>query len=118
MVFSGDIHAQGAVDILVSGSDELLASPVQSILVGPVGTSDATWPSAARGITASTPDWLTTKDIVSTREVNGFTLFEFTPEGASARLVDCGGFDRSLGEDGGMQSLDEFKINRARVAGG
>ena len=42
LAFSGDIHAQGAVDILVSGSDEPLASPVQSILVGPVSTSDTT----------------------------------------------------------------------------
>lgn len=114
-VFSGDIHAQGAVDILASGTDEPLASPVQSILVGPVSTSDATWPSAARGITASPPEWLKTKDIVPTREVNGFTLLEFTPEAASARLVDCGGYDRSLGEDGGMQATHEFTISRARA---
>ncbi len=111
LIFSGDIHAQGAVNILASGSVEPLPSPVQSILVGPVGTSDMTWASAARGVTASTPDWLTTEDIVPTREVNGFTLLEFTPEGASVRLADCGGYDRSLGEDGGIRAVDEFKVS-------
>lgn len=73
MILSGDIHAQGAVSITSSGDLEL-KKPVKSFLVGPVSTSDATWPSSARGITAETPGWLKCDELSATREVNGFTL--------------------------------------------
>jgi hypothetical protein len=109
MIFSGDIHAQGAVSITSSG-DLLLEKPVKSFLVGPVSTSDATWPSSARGISAETPGWLTCDELSSTREVNGFTIFEFEGSAARARLFDCGGYDRSKGEDGRVQSVDEIVI--------
>ena len=108
--FSGDIHAQGAVEILASGSQGELPSPIKSILVGPVSTSDATWPSFARGIPAGPPKWLSVQELVPTREVNGYTFFEFTPTSATARLVDCGGYDRSLGETGGMKSVNDIML--------
>jgi hypothetical protein len=109
MIFSGDIHALGAVNI--SNSGELaFEKPVKSFLVGPVSTSDATWPSAARGIPAGEPGWLTSDELIATREVNGFTIFEFEGLVARARLFYCGGYDRSKGEDGRVQQVDEITI--------
>ncbi len=109
MIFSGDIHAQGVVNIHRSG-DLMFEKPLTSILVGPVSTSDATWPSAARGVAAGEPEWLTGDKLLATREVNGFTLFEFEGSVAKVRLFNCGGYDRSKGEDGRVQSVDEIVI--------
>jgi phosphodiesterase/alkaline phosphatase D-like protein len=109
IIFSGDIHAQGAVNITSSG-ELVLEKPVKSFLVGPVSTSDATWPSSARGISAKNPGWLTSDELLATREVNGFTIFEFEGSAARARLFDCGGYDRSKGEDGRVQRVDEIVI--------
>ncbi len=109
-IFSGDIHAQGAVEILKSGDLDLSNTPLCSLLVGPVGTSEATWPSAARGIAAAEPDWMTTSTIKETSEVNGFTILDFGPESVEGRLFDCGGFDLGLNEDGRIQGTFEFEL--------
>ena len=109
VIISGDIHAQGAVSIKSSG-DLILEKPVKSFLVGPVSTSDATWPSAARGISAKAPGWMTSDELLATREVNGFTILEFEGSVARARMFDCGGYDRSKGEDGRVQRVDEVVI--------
>ena len=112
MIFSGDIHAQGAVSIKSSG-DLTFEPPVTSFLVGPVSTSDGTWPSAARGIVANTPKWLSIDELLVTQEVNGFALFEFTTSTAAARLFNCGGYDRRKGEDGRIQSVEDILISHA-----
>ncbi len=109
-MLSGDIHAQGAVSIERSDTLDLSDRPVTSLLVGPVSTSDATWPSSARGIAAGTPGWLSVGMLLPAREVNGLTLFDFTSETASARLISCGGYDRSLEEDGRFQQVDEVPL--------
>ena len=109
MMFSGDIHAQGALSIYSSG-ELTFHAPVKSFLVGPVSTSEASWPSAARGITADTPKGLRTDTLSVTKEVNGFTVFEFTAATASARLFNCGGYDLKRGEDGRIQSVEEIVI--------
>jgi hypothetical protein len=111
LVLSGDIHAQGAVNLEASGDLDLSAHSVPSFLVGPVSTSDLTWPSAARGVAAATPAWLRVREQTATREVNGFALFEFTPDGATATLADCGGRDRSLGEDGRVLERRTVRIS-------
>jgi phosphodiesterase/alkaline phosphatase D-like protein len=111
VVFSGDIHAQGATLIEKSGSLDMSHAPLVSLLVGPVSTSDATWPSSARGIGAATPDWMEVEMLVPTREVNGFSLMEFTRTSAHARLASCGGFDRELGEDGSVLQEDDIVIS-------
>jgi hypothetical protein len=49
-------------------------------------------------------------ELLATREVNGFTMFEFEGSVARARLFDCGGYDRSKGEDGRVQRVDEILI--------
>lgn len=109
-MLSGDVHAQGAVQIQESGPLNLTDQLVTSLLVGPVSTSDATWPSSARGIAADTPDWLSVETLLPTREVNGLTILDFTPTAATARLISCGGYDRSLEEDGRAQQIDEIAL--------
>ncbi len=109
-MLSGDIHAQGAVRIQESGNLDLVDQPVTSLLVGPVSTSDATWPSSARGIAAGTPEGLNVETLLPTREINGLTMLTFTPTVASARMMSCGGYDRSLEEDGRVQRVDEVVL--------
>jgi phosphodiesterase/alkaline phosphatase D-like protein len=109
-MFSGDIHAQGALAITASGDLSLQDRPMTSILVGPVGTSDATWPSAARGIAAAEPGWLKTQTLSDTREINGFAILDIDQNGTRMRLHDCGGYDRSKGEDGRVQNVSEVLI--------
>lgn len=108
--FSGDIHAQGAIEIRSSGGLSLEERPVISVLVGPVSSSDATWPSSARGISAAKPQWLKTHTLIATREVNGFAMLEIDQDGVNVRLCDCGGYDRSQGEGGRIQNVDVVAI--------
>ncbi len=109
-MLSGDVHAQGALEITSSGDVSLEENPVTSVLVGPVGTSDATWPSAARGIAAETPEWLNVRQLAPTKEVNGFAFLEIEPSKTKIILNDCGGKDRSLGEDGRTQNIEELVV--------
>jgi hypothetical protein len=109
-MFSGDIHAQGAVEIQTSGDLVLDDNPVTSVVVGPVSSSDATWPSSSRSVAAATPEWLEVRDIVDTKEVNGFAIMDVTSSGTTIRLHDCGGYDRSLNEDGRTQRVYEFNV--------
>jgi len=109
-MLSGDIHAQGSIEIQNSDDLNLTERPVASVLVGPVSTSDVTWPTSARGIAAATPEGLDVTERVATKEVNGFTMFDITPEDVTARLFDCGGHDRSLSEDGSVQRVEEVEI--------
>gem|GEM_PF-5412497 len=109
-MFSGDVHAQGAIEIQTSGDMSLKESPVTSILVGPVGTSDATWPSSARSIGAATPEWLDVRSLVDTKEINGFIMVNIDQTKATIRLHDCGGYDRSLNETGITQRVEELSL--------
>jgi hypothetical protein len=109
-ILSGDIHAQGVVEITRSGELDLRDSPVKSLLVGPVSTSDVTWPSSARGISAASPAWQETRGISATKEINGFTMFHFSPTAATAELYDCGGYDRTKGEDGSPQATTKVDL--------
>jgi hypothetical protein len=110
IIFSGDIHAQGAVSIRGSGSLDFRASPIVSVLVGPVGTSQGTWPSFAREITASQPEWMKTNELAETREVNGFALFDFVGDKAHLQLFDCGGYDLEKDEDGSVLSIHAIEL--------
>ena len=109
--FSGDIHAQGAIAIEASGEEVLPGGLVKSLLVGPVSTSDATWPSFARGIPANQPGWLQTATLSVTEEVNGFTLFDITSSGVAAQLFNCGGRDSSRPDDGRVQRVTDLLLS-------
>jgi len=75
-----------------------------------VSTSDATWPSTARGIPAAQPAWLSSNELLATKEVNGFTLMDFTDSEIRVRFFDCGGYDLSKEEDGRVQRVDEIIV--------
>ena len=109
--FSGDIHAQGAVAIEASGDDVLPGGLVKSLLVGSVSTSDATWPSFARGIPANQPGWLQTTTLSVTEEVNGFTVFDITSSGVVVQLFNCGGHDSSGLDDGRVQRVTDLFLS-------
>ncbi len=109
--FSGDIHAQGAIAIEASGGDALPGGSVNSLLVGPVSTSDATWPSFARGIPANQPGWLQTTTLSVTEEVNGFALFDIRSTGVVAQLFNCGGHDASGTDDGRVQRVTDLLLS-------
>jgi hypothetical protein len=110
LVVSGDIHALGAKKIIKSDDMDLSNQPVYSFLVGPVGTSDLTWPSAARSIGAATPGWLNAENLYATTEVNGYTLFEFNQQTIQVTLVDCGGGATSKESPGKPRSSKRIKI--------
>ena len=82
-----------------------------SLLVGPVSTSDATWPSFARGIPANQPGWLQTATLSVTEEVNGFTLFDIRPSGVVAQLFNCGGHNSSGPDDGRVQRVTDLLLS-------
>ena len=109
--FSGDIHAQGAIAIEVSGEEALPGGFVKSLLVGPVSTSDATWPSFARGIPANQPGWLQSTTLSVTEEVNGFTVFNITASEVVAQLFNCGGHDSSGPDDGRVQRVTDLLLS-------
>ena len=108
-VFSGDIHAIGAVSIIKSGKLKL-KNKLKSFLVGSVGSSSAGWPSFARGITAESPENLACESIYEVKEENGFTFFNISKDKVLAEIVSCGGHNPQDGYTGDIVSRDNFYI--------
>ena len=108
-VFSGDIHAIGAVSIIKSGKLKL-KNKLKSFLVGSVGSSSAGWPSFARGITAESPENLECESIYEVKEENGFTFFNISKDKVIAEIVSCGGHNPQDGYTGDIVSRDNFYI--------
>ena len=108
-VFSGDIHAIGAVSIIKSGKLKL-KTKLKSFLVGSVGSSSAGWPSFARGITAESPENLACESIYEVKEENGFTFFNISEDSVLAEIVSCGGHNPQDGYTGEIISRDNFYI--------
>ena len=108
-VFSGDIHAIGAVSIIKSGKLKL-KTKLKSFLVGSVGSSSAGWPSFARGITAESPENLACESIYEVKEENGFTFFNISEDSVLAEIVSCGGHNPQDGYTGDIVSRDNFYI--------
>jgi hypothetical protein len=91
---SGDLHAIGAGRILRSGSLNLRSNPITTVLAGPLGTGPPGWASVFRGIGPSVPSGIEVEEHLRPIEKNGFTLIDWTPEGATLRM-----FSWKLGED-------------------
>ncbi len=108
-VFSGDIHAIGAVSIIKSGKLKL-KTKLKTFLVGPVGSSSAGWPSFARGITAENPENLECESIYKIREENGFTFFSIDNNKVLADVISCGGHNPENEENGKILSRYNFYI--------
>jgi hypothetical protein len=77
---SGDLHAIAISRILRSGTLDLSANPVVSVLTGPVGTSPGGWPSSIRKVGAAPPIHLSVDEQVKPIEQHGFTIADFTPD--------------------------------------
>jgi hypothetical protein len=91
---SGDLHALATGRILSSGSLNLRANPITTVLSGPLGTGELGWPSAFRGIGATPPTGVEIDESLRPLERNGFTLIDWSEEGVKIQL-----FSWKLGED-------------------
>ena len=105
------VREQGAIAIDRSGELNLSDAPLTSILVGPVSTSDGTWPSFARGLSASLPADLHASTLAVTDEVNGFTIFDISKERVTATLYSCGGYDSKSADDGSVKRTIELDLS-------
>ena len=83
---SGDLHAIAIGRILQSGTVDLSANPVVSVLAGPVGTSPGGWPSGIRKIGAMPSKHLSVDEQVKPIEQHGFTIADFTPDAIVLRF--------------------------------
>jgi hypothetical protein len=86
LVVSGDLHAIGLGTMTRSGSLDLGANPVTTVLSGPVGTAPAGFPSAVRGIAPTPPAHLDLVEDAPPRELHGFTLIDFFASRSVVRL--------------------------------
>jgi hypothetical protein len=80
LVVSGDLHAIGAATMRRSGTLDLAANPVTTVLSGPVGTSPGGFPSVVRGVGSSPSSHLDLDESVPPIEEHGFTLVDFLPD--------------------------------------
>ena len=83
---SGDLHAIGIGNILRSGTLDLSANPVVTVLTGPVGTSPSGWPSSIPKVGPTPPAHLGINERVKPIEQHGFTLADFSPDGITLRF--------------------------------
>ncbi len=86
LFISGDLHAIGEGRIWRTGSADLRANPVISILSGPIGTSTDGWPSASRGTPALPPTRIEIEEMQRPLEENGFLIVDFTLDEITARF--------------------------------
>jgi hypothetical protein len=82
LFISGDLHAIGIGRMERSGTLDLRANPVTTVLAGPVGsrTTPFGWPSGRRGTGALPPAHLDMAEEVKPIEQHGFTIVDFTPD--------------------------------------
>jgi hypothetical protein len=88
LVISGDLHAIGIGRMLRSGTLDLRANPITTVLSGPIGCRPGPngWPSGRRGTGAMPPAHLDMDEQVKPIEQHGFTLVDFTPDKMVLRL--------------------------------
>jgi hypothetical protein len=88
LVISGDLHAIGIGRMLRSGSLDLAANPITTVLSGPIGCRPGPngWPSGRRGTGAMPPAHLDMDEQVKPIEQHGFTVVDFTPDKMVLRM--------------------------------
>ncbi|HJN42881.1 MAG: hypothetical protein CL477_18835 [Acidobacteria bacterium] len=80
LIISGDLHAIGVGRMHRAGQVNLAATPITTVLSGPVGTPIRGFPSVVRGIGATPPAHLDLEESVVPIEEHGFTLADFLPD--------------------------------------
>jgi hypothetical protein len=86
LVVSGDLHAVGVGAIRRSGTLDLAANPINTVLSGPIGTARAGFPSAIRGVGPTPPAHLDMIESVRPVEEHGFTIADFHVDRIELRL--------------------------------
>lgn len=86
LVVSGDLHAIGLGRISRLGQHDFTANPISTVLSGPIGTGDAGWPSAFRGIGATPPAHVDIQEQIAPSEQHGFTIADFHPDRVELRF--------------------------------
>ena len=105
LFISGDLHAIGYGRMLASGSINLSANPVHSILAGPLGTGVG-WPSGRRGMVPQIPQGIKFDELIPALEQNGFIIADFTPERIAIRFFK---WDRHTQTIADMDTLEPFR---------
>ncbi len=76
LIMSGDLHMFSAGQITQSAGEDYSNNPVNTVVVGPLGTGDSAYPSAARGVLPQSPSQLTLEELQPPLEKNGFTIID------------------------------------------
>ena len=80
LIVSGDLHAIAEGRMHRSGTLDFGKNPIVTVLSGPLGTGDALWPSAFRGVGATPPQHLAMEENLKPIEENGFIIADFTAD--------------------------------------
>jgi hypothetical protein len=113
LFISGDLHSLGECRILKTSAIDLRANPVIAVLPGPVGTGRPGWPSLVRGLRALPPAALEVDEGLPALEQNGFTIADFTPQGATLRY-----FKWQLGTpEDALDRLEPFRTTTLPLPG-
>jgi hypothetical protein len=86
LIISGDLHAIGIGRMSRSGTEDLQANPITTVLSGPIGTNPTGWPSGRRGIGATPPAHIDLREEISPIEQHGFTLMDFQQDRIDLRF--------------------------------
>ncbi|MSU65832.1 MAG: hypothetical protein EXS38_06975 [Opitutus sp.] len=105
LVVSGDLHAIGLGKMLRAGVHDFAASPITTVLAGPIGTGPSGWPSAFRGIGATPPAHLDLWEEIKPIEQHGFTLADFYPDRIGLRFFK---WDLKSQSPGDIDQLSPF----------
>jgi hypothetical protein len=81
LIVSGDLHMFASGLIRRSGELDFSANPIRTMVIGPLGTGDPAFPSAARGVLPQRPVDMEMDEPVPPYEKNGFSLLDVAPGG-------------------------------------
>jgi len=109
LVISGDLHAIGIGSMVRCGDQNLAATPITTVLSGPIGTNPTGWPSGRRGIGATPPAHIDLREEVAPIEQHGFTIADFLPD-----RIDLRFFKWNVQSDSAavIDSLEPFHMTR------
>lgn len=111
LIISGDLHAVAEGRMHRSGALDFDKNPIVTILSGPLGTGDALWPSAFRGVGATPPGHLTMEENLKPIEENGFIIADFSPEAISLKFFRFNVY-RQTPED--IDRLEPFRVTELK----
>ena len=109
-VFSGDLHMFSAGRIERSGDLNLTANPICAFVVGPIGTGQPVFPSAARGILPQIPKAMRVEELFPPLERNGFTIIDIEEQTVTVRFFAWAASESAEQIDN-MPPIFEFTLN-------